>query len=209
MKENADGTGTAEALLEAGRQLFARDGYSGTSVRAITGAAGANLAAITYHFGSKRHLYELVVGSALLPLAARVEEIAGGGGAVLDRVGEVVRAYFGHLAEHPELPRLMLQELSLGSGPSVGLAEPLKRVHAALTGLVAEGQAKGEIREGPRLVLGVFILSVPVHLAILQEPLQRYVGVSLLDGPTRDAVTASAVEFVREGLRARAPGQEV
>jgi AcrR family transcriptional regulator len=53
--------GTAAALLEAGRVLFAERGYEGASVRAITAHACANLGAITYHFGSKRDLYDRVV----------------------------------------------------------------------------------------------------------------------------------------------------
>jgi AcrR family transcriptional regulator len=52
---------TAETLVETARAVFARYGYDGASVRAITAEAGANLAAITYHFGSKRELYDRVV----------------------------------------------------------------------------------------------------------------------------------------------------
>lgn len=194
---------TALALLDAGRRIFAREGYEGASVRAITSEAGANLAAITYHFGSKRELYDRVVDGVIGPLAGRVEAVVGAGGGVLDRAAAVVRTYFEHLADHPELPQLMMQELALGGEPSEVVARPLKRVHAALTSLVAEGQETGEVRAGPRLVLGVFILSVPVHLAILRPALQRHVGLDLLDPLTRARVTDSAVEFVREGLRAR------
>jgi AcrR family transcriptional regulator len=200
--------GTAEALLDAARPLFARAGYAGTSVRAITAAAGANLGAITYHYGSKRELYERVLEQLLVPLADRIEAVVAGGGSVLDRVGAVVRAYFDYLAEQPDVPRLLLQELSMGSGPGDVVARPLKRVHGALTALIAAGQEAGEVRPGPRLVLSVFILSVPVHLAILQQPLRRHVGVDLLDPDTRDRVTAAAVEFVRDGLKSAAPKVE-
>jgi len=44
--------GTPEALIAAGRALFTERGYDAASVRAITAAAGVNLGAITYHFGS-------------------------------------------------------------------------------------------------------------------------------------------------------------
>jgi AcrR family transcriptional regulator len=42
--------------LAAG-ELFAEHGLEGTSVRAIAEKAGANIAAINYHFGSKENLY--------------------------------------------------------------------------------------------------------------------------------------------------------
>jgi AcrR family transcriptional regulator len=192
---------TYDALISAARRLFAESGYEGTSVRAITAEAGANLGAITYHFGSKRDLYDRVVGSVVTPLAERVAEVAGRGGSVLERVEGVVRAYFEYLAENPDLPRLMMQELTLGESPGEAVATPLRRVHGVLSGLVAEGQAAGLIGGGAPAVLGLFILSVPVHLGILQRPLKQALGMDLLDPATRQAVAESAVSFVCNGLR--------
>lgn len=63
-------TGTRSALLQATQRCVRDHGLSGTTSRRITEAAGANLAAITYHFGSKDEL----VGEALFAdLSARIE----------------------------------------------------------------------------------------------------------------------------------------
>jgi AcrR family transcriptional regulator len=51
---------TRERLLDAAEDLFARKGYAAASVRDIVAAAGCNLAAVNYHFGSKRNLYQEV-----------------------------------------------------------------------------------------------------------------------------------------------------
>lgn len=48
---------TRERLLDAATDAFGRLGYDGASVRAIAVAAGANIQAITYHFGGKEGLY--------------------------------------------------------------------------------------------------------------------------------------------------------
>jgi AcrR family transcriptional regulator len=201
--------GTATALVQAARRIFARRGYDGTSVRAITAEAGANLGAITYHFGSKRELYDRTVESVVQPLAERIEGVLGGGGDVLDRVERVVRTYFAYLAENPDLPQLMMQELVLAAEPSEVLAAQLKRVHAALTALVEEGQAQGVIRRGPTRALAIFILSVPVHLAVLQRSLQRHLVLDLVDAEARRQVVDSAVAFVRSGLGDRTGELEV
>ncbi|NIQ53600.1 MAG: TetR family transcriptional regulator, partial [Gammaproteobacteria bacterium] len=66
---NETGRGTPAALLGAATKLFAEHGYAGTSIRMITRAAGANLAAVTYHFGTKRELYGAVLERAFQPLA--------------------------------------------------------------------------------------------------------------------------------------------
>jgi AcrR family transcriptional regulator len=49
-------TGTALRLLDAAERIFAEQGIEAASVRAITQAAGANVAAVSYHFGSKQDL---------------------------------------------------------------------------------------------------------------------------------------------------------
>lgn len=46
-----------EALLEAGAKLFADKGYEAVSTRELAEAAGVNLGAIQYHFGSKERLF--------------------------------------------------------------------------------------------------------------------------------------------------------
>ncbi len=52
---------TKTRILDAAERLFAERGYASTSLRNITTAAGVNLAAIHYHFGSKDVLLENVI----------------------------------------------------------------------------------------------------------------------------------------------------
>ena len=47
----SDSEPTRERLLLAALRLFSQQGYARTSVRAIAQEAGANVAAIAYHFG--------------------------------------------------------------------------------------------------------------------------------------------------------------
>lgn len=49
---------TAQRLLEAAAHEFALHGYEAARVRDIVDAAGANLAAVNYHFGGKEGLYQ-------------------------------------------------------------------------------------------------------------------------------------------------------
>ena len=52
---------TREKLLEAAGPIFANRGYQATTIREICAAAGANVAAINYHFGDKLGLYTEVL----------------------------------------------------------------------------------------------------------------------------------------------------
>ncbi len=51
---------TVERILDAAEQLFAEKGFAETSLRLITSKAGVNLAAVNYHFGSKKALIQAV-----------------------------------------------------------------------------------------------------------------------------------------------------
>ncbi|MDR0776415.1 MAG: CerR family C-terminal domain-containing protein [Azonexus sp.] len=94
----ADGDATRANLLEAAGQLFAQLGYAGASNKAICEAAGADLAAINYHFGGREGLYrsvllegysQLVDIAALREIAARnctaEEKLAATFGLIVDR----------------------------------------------------------------------------------------------------------------------------
>ena len=54
---------TEKRLLEAAGEIFAKYGYRGATVRQICEKAGANLAAVNYHFGDKERLYMAVLRS--------------------------------------------------------------------------------------------------------------------------------------------------
>lgn len=53
----ADGLETRKRLLDAAGVLFAEKGFRDTTTAAICRAAGANIAAVNYHFGGKEELY--------------------------------------------------------------------------------------------------------------------------------------------------------
>ncbi|VGO22654.1 TetR/AcrR family transcriptional regulator [Pontiella sulfatireligans] len=48
---------TKERLIQAASVIFAEKGYRDTTVAEICDAAGANIAAVNYHFGDKSNLY--------------------------------------------------------------------------------------------------------------------------------------------------------
>ena len=72
---------TKERILTAAEALFAQRGFEGASLRQLTAAAGVNLAAVNYHFGSKDNLVEEVFKRRLDQLNARrmaaLRQIAG------------------------------------------------------------------------------------------------------------------------------------
>lgn len=203
MNHTAPRTDTRASLVEAGRKLFSEKGFDGASVRDLTALAGANLGAITYHFGTKEALYGAVVDSTVSPLADRLVAAASGPGAPLDRAEAVVRAHFSYLCDHPELPRLLVRSLiDTGLPPAAAMAH-LKRMVAATTALVREGQADGSIRPGHPLVMAMGMVSQSLHLTMLREGLRPLGGMDLAEAEQRAEVLENIVRAVRGGLAAR------
>ena len=62
------GAATRERLLDAAEKLFAERGFSAVSTRMITDEAGANSAAMHYHFGSKEALIRAIFERRLGPI---------------------------------------------------------------------------------------------------------------------------------------------
>lgn len=64
-------------LLNVAERLFAEKGVAETSVRDLTAAAGVNVAAVNYYFGSREELFQQVVHRRLEPLnEARLRQLA-------------------------------------------------------------------------------------------------------------------------------------
>jgi AcrR family transcriptional regulator len=80
---NGAGRDTRERVLDAAERLFATRGIDAVSVRDITDAAPANLAAVNYHFGSKHGLIVAIVQRRADQLGQRrselLEELEGAG----------------------------------------------------------------------------------------------------------------------------------
>ncbi len=70
---------TRTRILDVAEELFAESGFHGTSLRAVTTRASANLAAVNYHFGSKEGLLRAVLQRHIGPVnqarLARLDEL--------------------------------------------------------------------------------------------------------------------------------------
>ncbi len=190
-------------MLAAARRVFAQRGFDGASVRDITYEAGVNLGAVTYHFGSKRALYVAVLTSAFSPVVERVRDAAQEPGDPIQRLEAVVEAAFAFLGDHPDLPRLMLQEVTAGRRPPRELVALVQANVANIGRILVDGRERGILRPGHPAFTAISIMSQPIFMTLVAPLLEEVAGLDLSDAATRAMAAEHVKTFVRDGLAVR------
>ena len=163
MANRRDGRETQEQVLEAALEVFARKGYRETKVAEICRKAGANVAAVNYHFGGKEQLYAEVWKRAFAEAQERLPVDGGlpSTASAKQRLRAMIAAMFSRILREgvqSRSGRLLLQEMAQ---PSEVLHEVMleatKPVRRQVRGIVAAKRDDGSIREGERLLVEALI----------------------------------------------------
>jgi TetR/AcrR family transcriptional regulator, regulator of cefoperazone and chloramphenicol sensitivity len=106
---------TRDKILSAAGEVFAEQGFERATIRAITERAGANLAAVNYHFRDKAELYTRVVVDACSARAAFREAVADAASSPEQRLRSLIHHFLEYLLDpaRPEWKRrLMAREMA-------------------------------------------------------------------------------------------------
>ena len=142
----AAGAATRAALVDATLACLAERGPTGTTSRAIAGRAGANLAAITYHFGSKEALVAEALLTSVRGWLEPVLSVLHSDDEPTSHTVRAVAALQSSLADARAAVPLHLGALTTAAhNPALrhGLDELLAEVHRLLAGQIAEQVASG------------------------------------------------------------------
>jgi AcrR family transcriptional regulator len=164
------GAKTRQALLDAARERFARDGYRATSVADISRDAGVGGTTAFVHFDNKEALFFAAVdddlGSLFDELGVELASL-GPEGAVHERLLATVLA----IIERYPLARRLLAGLEPEVTERVLETESFAVLRRAVAELLAEGQAAGAIRPDlapEHLADGLVAVVVAVAMASVQ-----------------------------------------
>jgi AcrR family transcriptional regulator len=134
-----------DAIVDIAVQVFLRRGYDGASLDQVAEAAGITKASIYYHADGKEALLARGAGRALDALFAVLDEPSAREGREIDRLKQVVRRTV-------EITVMRLPEVALllrVRGNTVTerwILEQRRRFDRLVAAIVAEAQAKGQIR---------------------------------------------------------------
>lgn len=137
--------GTRRRILEVALQLFARDGFHGSSIRDLARALELQPSAIYAHFSSKEHvLAELVRSGHEVHLEAFRAALLEAGAEPIDQMKALVRAHARFHAGYPHLAIVVNEELHALPAELAAPAVALRnQATALLVDVVRRGIAMG------------------------------------------------------------------
>ena len=151
MKEQAvhkrDAERTREKLVTCAERLFVKSGYHAVGVDEIAAAANVNKRMIYVYFGSKRALYDEVIGRIFSKIDAldlpRIEIIED----YREKLSSMLNLYFSFLSENPNFVRLLSWEKLYADKESIKcLVTQVNRVLHHVFELLKQGAEQGKIR---------------------------------------------------------------
>src|SRR5208282_1290226 len=139
-------TETRERLFRAALDLFARKGFSETTVEDITEAADVGKGTFFNYFPSKDHILLAFGDMQLAKLETAVAEARHSGQPMPEFLRSLGVRMTQEPIRHPELIRTLLQAYLSTTPVRESMLALQKRVHELHTEIVRIGQERGEIR---------------------------------------------------------------
>lgn len=207
--ENSEALGTRDRLLDVAELLVAGHGFDAVSLRQITSEAGANLAAVNYHFGSRDGLFQAAIARRVKPINRerleqldRLEEVGEPGiEAILDALFRpVVNIYRESAKKREVFFRFMGRCMGESNeAMNVFLAEQFREVVARFT--TALGRAMPDVPAEEVRLRFLFSVGVMAHTLCFIQQMSKYTG---KDEPelTADGLMDRMVAFSAAGMRA-------
>ncbi|MFM2206509.1 MAG: hypothetical protein RL213_484 [Bacteroidota bacterium] len=136
-------------LLDKAEELFSEHGFEGTSVRQLAGAAGVNVAMISYYFGSKEKLFDALVEDRTAAIRDRLKDLNEQTIAPVERLEEMIRLYVDRFVSRPRFHKLLHHEVAVNCRPGLqqSVAAVLMRNVNELRRILQDGIREGVFRE--------------------------------------------------------------
>jgi AcrR family transcriptional regulator len=99
-------------IMEVAVELFAANGFEGTSIRQLAQRADVNIAMINYYFGSKEKLFESLLEQKATYMRNRIEAVEADKTLTeIEKLDQIIEDYVSRFLSQPEFHRVLQQEL--------------------------------------------------------------------------------------------------
>lgn len=166
-------------ILAAAEELFAAQGFAGTSIRDIAQKAGVTGAMLHYYFGNKEALYTTLLEKAVAGIRSLIAETAASPEPSQERLTRFIEADADYILKQANLARIVFREMLAGGTRLVEIFQKYKvNNYAMLRDIMTEGAERKELRQmdielAPISLMGmlmIFQVFRPVISIALNKP---------------------------------------
>jgi AcrR family transcriptional regulator len=201
-------TGTRDALVIAGTDLFARHGFEGTRVEQIARKARVNKAMINYHFGGKAGLYRAILLSLFTPTLERIRALRESPEPADVLLRSFVKDFSEMVARRPSLPVMLVREaLSGGRHLDRQVLPFFTAIFSVVREIIEKGTRDGTFRQVDPLLTHLSLIGSLVFFFTTAPLRDRLISEAYVHArnPEADAYVRHVQDLMTRALAAEAP----
>jgi AcrR family transcriptional regulator len=163
-------------ILRHAEEIFAEKGFDGATVRDIADAAGVNVAMISYYFGSKEKLMEILFRERMNVVRSRLEDLINSKSLnPFQKIEVLVEEYISRVIQKQCFYRIMITEQVVNKNSVVvTYLKEIKLHYATLfSRLVAEGQKLKVFKKNIDVVMVLTVMTGTVTQLIINKDYYR------------------------------------
>ena len=168
-------------ILQAAMEEFMQFGKKGARMQAIADRAGVNKALLHYYFSSKENLHKEVLQRIFQSAFSRISESLTSSDDPVEQMRELISAYFDFIRTFPELPRLMLHEITTNPEAIEKFFAPLltseRNYPEAILDMIRSGIESGHFRKVDPHQFMITVLSTIIFYFIAKPVLTTVLSI--------------------------------
>lgn len=160
---------TEQAILEAAEKLFLEKGFEATSTTQIAKEVGCNQALIHYYFRTKENLFNTIFELKFRLFFQQLFNVEGVKSMGFeDKIRHLITSHFALLEHNPQIPLLIIRELSRKPEQVALLREKLRKLPEQLFAALND-ELQTEIKAGrvrPISLIDIMIPAISMNVAL-------------------------------------------
>ncbi|QBZ98225.1 TetR family transcriptional regulator [Flavobacterium sangjuense] len=181
-------------ILQVAEQLFAEEGFDGTSVRDIAKKANVNIAMISYYFGSKEKMLEALVLNRISDMRLQLESLYHENIPPFAKVDKMVELYISRINKNRCIYQIIHFEFSTKKRELNfdSFTEMKQNNLETFKNIIREGQDSGEFHKDinvallPPIIMGTYFqfhMNKPLYMKIFdlktEAEYENYIATTL------------------------------